>query len=158
MRKNWILVVGVFVLMLTCVAILTGCTATETSTESKIAAVGETSVQQTTIVINVSAQEAHTLMQEKADDPNFKILDVRTPDEYNSGHVERAINIDYNSDTFRDMVSALDKAGEYLVYCRSGNRSSGAVKIMEELGFAMIYHMNGGIIEWSAEGLPFAAR
>jgi rhodanese-related sulfurtransferase len=119
-----------------------------------MAAVSEAALQ-TSVVIDVSAQEAYTLIQEKMNDPDFKILDVRTPDEYNTGHLEGAINIDYNSDDFKEKLTTLDRSGEYLVYCRSGNRSSGAVKVMEELGFTMIYHMNGGIIDWNAEGLPF---
>ncbi|HEY94975.1 MAG TPA: rhodanese-like domain-containing protein [Dehalococcoidia bacterium] len=155
MSRNWIKWLGVFALVLTCITVVTGCTATETNTEPKIAAVSEKAIQ-TTIITNVTAQEAYTLIQEKSDDPDFKVLDVRTPDEYNTGHVEGAINIDYNSDTFKEKLDTLDKSGKYLVYCRSGNRSSEAVKVMEELGFTMIYHMNGGIIDWSAEGLPFA--
>ena len=155
MRRNWIIWLGVFVLVLTSVMVLTGCTSTETNTELEPATVSESVIQKTKIT-NVSAQEAYSLIQEKMDDPDFTIIDVRTPDEYNNGHVEGAINIDYNSDTFKDRLAELDKAGEYLVYCRSGNRSSGAVKVMEELEFTMIYHMSGGIIDWSAEGLPFA--
>lgn len=154
MRRNGVLWLGIFVLVLTCITILAGCASTEKNTVPEIATVSEAAIQ-TPIVIDVSAQEAYTLVQEKSDDPNFRIIDVRTPDEYNTGHVEGAINIDFNSDTFRDRLEKLDRSGEYLVYCRSGNRSSGAVKIMEELGFTMIYHMNGGIIDWSAEGLPF---
>ncbi len=155
MKSNRIFGLGIFVSVLICIALLTGCTSAETNTEPKIAAVSETAIQ-TTIVTNISAQEAFALIQEKLGDPDFKIIDVRTPDEYNSGHVEGAINIDFNADTFKDKLATLDKSDKYLVYCRSGNRSSGAIKIMEELAFTMIYHMNGGIIEWSAEGLPFA--
>ncbi len=152
MRRNglWF---TIFVLILTCIMLLTGCTSAETSTEPKLAAVSETTVR-STIVTNVSAQEAFSLIQEKLDDPDFTIIDVRTPDEYDIGHVNGAINIDYNSDDFKDKLATLDKSVEYLVYCRSGNRSSGAVKVMEELGFTMIYHMVGGIIDWNAEGLP----
>ena len=146
---------GIFVLVITCTAVLTGCTSTETNNEPKMAAVSEATFQTTTIT-NVSAQEAYALIQEKSGDPNFRILDVRTPDEYNTGHVEGAINIDYNSDTFKDILATLDRSDEYLVYCRSGDQSSEVVEIMEELEFTMIYHMHGGIIEWSAEGLPFA--
>lgn len=155
MKRNWILWLGGFVLVLTSIMILPGCSTTETNTEPKMAALSETTIPKTEIT-NLSAQEAYSLIQEKMDNPDFKIIDVRTPDEFNSGHVKGAINIDYNSDTFRDTLAKLDKAGEYLVYCRSGNRSSGAVKVMEELGFTTIYHMGGGIIDWSAEGLPFA--
>ena len=155
MRRNWILWLEIFVLMLICTVVFTCCTSPETNTGSKMAAVSETAIQ-STIITNVSAQEAYTLIQEKSDNPNFRILDVRTPDEYNTGHVEGAINVDYNSDTFKDILATLDRSGEYLVYCRDGERSSGAIEIMEDLEFTMVYHIKGGIIEWSAEGLPFA--
>ena len=154
MRINRRLWLGVLVLALTGITLLAGCASEETNTELKTAMVSEAAVQ-ARVVTDVSAQEAYTLIQEKSDDPNFKILDVRTPDEYNTGHIEGAFNIDYNSDTFNDILSKLDKSGEYLVYCRSGSRSSGAVKAMEDMKFTVIYHMRGGIIEWSAEGLPF---
>lgn len=154
MRINRRLWLGVLVLALTGITLLAGCASKETNTELKTAMVSEAAVQ-APVVTDVSAQEAYALIQEKSGDKNFKILDVRTPDEYNTGHIERAINIDFNSDTFKDILSKLDKSGEYLVYCRSGSRSSGAVEVMEEMKFTTIYHMNGGIIEWSAEGLPF---
>jgi rhodanese-related sulfurtransferase len=154
MRRSWILRLGVLVLVLTGITLLAGCASEETNTEPKTMMVSESAFQ-APVVTNLSAQEAYALIQEKSDDPNFKILDVRTPDEYNTGHIEGAINIDYNSDTFKDILSKLDKSGEYLVYCRSGSRSSGAVKTMEDMKFTTIYHMGGGIIEWSAEALPF---
>ncbi|UCD08395.1 MAG: rhodanese-like domain-containing protein [Dehalococcoidales bacterium] len=153
MSRNRIVWLGILLITLTCVTLMTGCTSEETITEPNIAAVSEAALQ-ASVVTDLSAQEAYTLIQEKMNDPDFKILDVRTPDEYNIGHVEGAINIDYNSDGFKEKLATLDRSGEYLVYCRSGNRSSGAVKVMEELGFTMIYHMTGGIIDWSAEGLP----
>jgi phage shock protein E len=154
MRKNWVLWLVVFISVLTSITLLVGCASEDTDPEPKMMTVSEAAVQ-APIVTNLSAQEAYALIQEKSDDPNFKILDVRTPDEYNSGHIESAINIDFNSDTFKDILSKLDKSGEFLVYCRSGSRSSGAVKAMEDMKFTTIYHLSGGIIEWSAEALPF---
>jgi rhodanese-related sulfurtransferase len=154
MSRNRILWLGIFIVVLSGTTLLTGCASEEKTAGPEMMAVSEAAVQ-SKVITNVTAQEAFALIQEKSDDPEFKILDVRTPDEYNTGHVEGAINIDFNSDTFKDTLSQLDKSGEYLVYCRSGNRSSGAVELMKEMEFTMIYHMNGGIIEWSAEGLPF---
>ncbi len=152
MKRLLLMKLLVFALIPTVITVLAGCTSTETNTES----VEKGAVEQTTEVKNVSAQEAYTLVQENLDNPDFVIIDVRTPDEYNDGHVEGAVNIDYNSDAFRDKTDGLDKNKDYLVYCRSGSRSSAAVKIMEELGFTMIYHMNGGILDWNSESLPLA--
>ncbi len=102
----------------------------------------------------VSAQEAHSLIQNNRDNPDFVILDVRTPEEYADGHIEGAINTDFYEGTFRGELDALDKDKTYLLHCRSGNRSQKTLDVMEELGFTKIYHMIGGMIEWQAEGLP----
>jgi len=106
------------------------------------------------IIEDVTPQEAFDLIQDNEDNPDFIILDVRTPQEFTEGHIEGAINIDFYADTFRDEVAALDRDKTYLVYCRSGNRSSRSVTIMDELNFREIYHVLGGIIAWEEAGLP----
>ena len=108
----------------------------------------------TQIIEDITPQEAFTLIQDNKDNPDFVILDVRTPGEFAEGHIENATNLDYYSETFRDELSKLDKDKTYLVYCRSGKRSRNAVDIMVELNFREAYNMSGGIIEWKAEGLP----
>ena len=106
------------------------------------------------IIEDVTAQEANTLIQDNLDNPDFVIVDVRTPEEYDEEHVEKAINIDFRSENFRDEIDKLKKDKTYLIYCRSGRRSADALNIMKELDFTRIYHMNGGILEWLDEGLP----
>ncbi len=108
----------------------------------------------TQIIEDISPQEAFTLIQENQNNPDFVIIDVRTPEEFADGYIENAINIDFRSETFRDKLNQLDKNETYLVYCRSGGRSANAVKIMVELNFREVYNMSGGIIAWKAEGLP----
>lgn len=90
----------------------------------------------------------------KAAEPNIIVLDVRTPGEFAQGRLANAINIDFQSGYFAEEVSKLDKNATYAVYCRSGNRSGEAVKVMEELGFTDMYDMNGGVIDWAAAGKP----
>ncbi len=111
----------------------------------------ETPVQN---IKDISAQEAWELVQDNRGNPDFIVLDVRTPEEYNEGHIEGAVMIDFNAGNFREEVDKLDKDKDYLLYCRSGNRSGKALAIMEELGFLEIYHMSGGMLEWKAEALP----
>ena len=77
----------------------------------------------TRVIENVTPQEAFTLIQENQNNPEFVILDVRTPEEFAEGHIGNALIIDYYSETFRDDVNKLDKDKPYLIYCRSGNRS-----------------------------------
>lgn len=105
-------------------------------------------------IIDIYPQEAFSLIKENIDNPDFVILDVRTPEEFSDGHIEDAINIDFNSQDFRDNINRLDRSKTYLVYCRTANRSRGAVNIMEELEFTQIYHILGGIVQWEKEGLP----
>lgn len=81
------------------------------------------------------------------------IIDVRTPAEFAEGHIEGARLIDISSPTFAADIEALDRAGVYFVYCRSGNRSSVATSQMMALGFDSVYELDGGVIAWSNEGL-----
>ncbi len=121
------------------IALTVGCVGKETSTQ---------------IIEDITPQEASALIQSNQSNPDFVIIDVRTPQEFADGHIENAINLDYYSETFRDELSKLDKNKTYLIYCRSGNRSGKALDMMEELGFREVYNMSGGIIEWEVEGLP----
>ncbi len=105
---------------------------------------------------NVSPMEASALIRENAGNGDFLILDVRTPGEFAGGHLEGAVLIDYRSPAFREEVARLDRGKEYLVYCRTANRSAKAVGIMKELGFLRLLHLKGGIVRWSEEGLPLA--
>jgi len=81
-------------------------------------------------------------------------LDVRTQGEFMTGHIQDAQNIDFESGSFESQIESLDKNGTYAVYCRSGNRSGQAVKVMQDAGFKNIYNLNGGVIDWANTGLP----
>lgn len=105
-------------------------------------------------VKSVSPVQSSALIQQNSGNSRFVILDVRTPLEYADGHLPGAVNIDFDSPTFKDAVSHLDENRTYLVYCRTGARSATASKIMVELGFRHIYNMTGGFTEWQAQGFP----
>ncbi|MFC1904998.1 rhodanese-like domain-containing protein [Chloroflexota bacterium] len=108
----------------------------------------------TPLIEDISPQEASNLIQGNHDNPDFVIIDVRTPEEFADGHIENAIIVDFRSESFKDSINKLDKSKTYLVYCRTANRSRSAVNIMEELDFKNIYHMLGGITQWEAAGFP----
>jgi len=112
------------------------------------------SSSQTQLFEAVTPKEAHALIQKNKDNPNFIILDVRTPEEFRNGHIEGAINLDYYSKTFMDDLDRLDKTKTYLIYCRTGSRSGKTFNFMKELRFQKVYGMEGGIIRWQGEGLP----
>jgi rhodanese-related sulfurtransferase len=78
---------------------------------------------------------------------NAKLLDVRTPAEFASGKIPGAKNINIQDPSFQSEINKLSKDTEYYVYCRSGMRSSKAVKYMNSMGFKA-YNLQGGIGAW----------
>lgn len=90
--------------------------------------------------------------KDKVDSEEYVIIDIRTPQEFNSEHIQGAINIDYYSPTFEEEISSLDKDKKYLFYCRSGSRSSNALPLFRELGFREVYELQGGIQSWVSSG------
>ncbi len=84
--------------------------------------------------------------------PDEQILDVRTADEFNSGYIAGARNIDYNNQDFAINVNALDKAKPVMVYCRSGRRSAEAANYLRNNGFISVYELDGGIQAWQSAG------
>jgi thioredoxin len=89
-----------------------------------------------------------------------QILDVRTPGEFASEHIDNAINVNWNSDDFTTKVAAYDKSKPVFIYCLSGGRSKKAAAKLNELGFTTVYELEGGIMNWKAEGMtqPSAAH
>ncbi len=85
-------------------------------------------------------------------DRNAVIIDVRTPDEWNDGRIENAINIDiYKGQGFIYLLDELDKDKNYFVYCRSGARSTQACKIMKQLDFKNTFNLIGGMMKWQGK-------
>ena len=103
---------------------------------------------------NMGPGEVQALIRENAGKKDFVVLDVRTPGEFAKGHIEGAVLVDYLSPAFREEMAGRDRAKTYLVYCRTGNRSVDAMKIMRELGFRNYYHLEGGIKRWQEDGFP----
>ena len=94
------------------------------------------------------------MIGKRAGDPAFVLLDVRTPKEFDAERIEGAVMVDYRSPSFRDQIAKLDRSKSYVVYCRTGNRTNGAVKVMRELGFPNVYVFSGGITKWKEAGFP----
>jgi phage shock protein E len=79
------------------------------------------------------------------------LLDVRTDREFAMGHIRGAAQIDFYRDDFREELAKLDPNVPVYVYCRSGNRSGQAAKIMKSMRFQTVYNLEGGIGAWSRE-------
>lgn len=86
--------------------------------------------------------------------PDAPILDVRTPGEFDKGHLDQAKNVDWNGSDFDAQIAGLDKTKPVLVYCLSGGRSGAAAEHMRSAGFKEVYEMEGGIMKWRAADLP----
>ncbi len=83
----------------------------------------------------------------------YILVDVRTPDEFKSGHIKKAYNIDFYNNLEQDFLKQFpDKNKKYLLYCRSGNRSVYAARLLSGLGYKNIVNMQGGIVLWTAFG------
>jgi len=84
------------------------------------------------------------------------LLDVRTDKEFMEGHLMGATQLDFFRDDFKTEVEKLGRSRPVYVYCRSGNRSGKAAKLMKELGFAEVYNLEGGFGAWSSAGKAIA--
>lgn len=99
---------------------------------------------------DVSVNEAQKLIQQG----KVLVLDVRTPDEFKDGHIEGAVNIDFNGKDFAAQVKKLDATKPVLVHCQGGGRSGRSLPILEQVSFPQIYHLNEGFGAWEAAGKP----
>lgn len=119
--------------------------------EPTAAAADETSDDAGGVRVATPAEAAATI----ADPPtDLVILDVRTPEEFDEGHIEGAVMIDFYRGDFAEQLADLDPDVPYVLYCRSGNRSGQTRAMMEDLGFTSVADVEGGIIEWQSAGLP----
>ena len=96
--------------------------------------------------INLSASDFY---QKISSDENAVIVDVRTPQEFNDGHIQNSLLIDIYNPTFQSKILELDKTKNYYIYCRSGNRSYHAGVFMLSEGFESVQHLEEGIISWT---------
>ena len=102
---------------------------------------------QEAVYVNITAQEAKEIMDTQK---GYIILDVRTQEEYDQGHIPGAILIPDTEIEERAEDVLTDKDQLILVYCRSGRRSKLASEILVELGYTNIMEF-GGIIDWPYE-------
>lgn len=101
-----------------------------------------------------SALQCDSLIKANALNPNFVILDVRTPGEYDGGHLTGSINRSTGLTDFTAQLAALPKHKTFLLHCQSGGRSASTFAKMKELNFAEVYEMIGGMNSWKGAGLP----
>lgn len=94
----------------------------------------------------LSAADGIALVEARGD--SLTIVDVRTPAEYDSGHLPDAVLVDFEDPAFASNLEELDKDGAYAVYCRSGRRSALALEAMRQAGFTEVYDLGGiGVLQ-----------
>ena len=109
--------------------------------------------QMMTIPREVEPAKAFEILKQNWQNPDFIIVDVRTPKEYEETHIPRAVNIDFRSTDLRKEIDRLDRKKTYLLYCRTGVRSAQAMETMREMGFRNVAHIAGGITAWERASL-----
>ncbi len=128
----------IIVIMILSLFIISGCSTVVNKDTTK-------SVENSSVT-KITAKEAKV----EIDKGNVIILDVRTKEEYTSGHIENSILIPVN-DIEKEVENILkDKEQKVLIYCRSGNRSSQAAKLLVKMGYTNVYDF-GGIKDWPYE-------
>ncbi|HSR45191.1 MAG TPA: rhodanese-like domain-containing protein [Acidimicrobiia bacterium] len=100
----------------------------------------------------INPADANQLLADNEGSSDFVILDIRTPEEFNSGRIAGSVNIDFYQANFSSELDNLDKDKTYFVYCNSGNRSGSAMGTMRDLGFVDVYDLAGGIQAWYNSG------
>ena len=102
-----------------------------------------------------SVSQAHVLSLINAPyTSGYTLLDVRSSEEYQSGHIQSAINISHM--TLSDELAKLpsNKDANIIVYCRSGRRAGIAEQILRKSGYTNVWHLTGDVIAWQESGLP----
>lgn len=82
------------------------------------------------------------------------VLDVRTPAEFEDGHIQGAKNLDFLASDFERKLAGLDRDKTYLVHCASGGRSTNSLEKFNKLGFKHVVHLDGGFRAWQKAGQP----
>ena len=85
-------------------------------------------------------------------DTDYILVDVRTTEEYELGHIQDAINFDYYSESFQKEILSLDKSASIVLYCRTQNRSTKTANYLKENGYKEINVLEGGITSWVKNG------
>jgi rhodanese-related sulfurtransferase len=109
-------------------------------------------------VLEIEPEEAFIIIQKESNNPNFIILDVRTPNEYKEEHLESAHLLNLKSHSFEDELDGMDKNKKYFVYCRRGKRGIIACNLMKKHGYNEVYNITGGINKWKSKKLPVTSE
>ena len=140
-----------FALMAAGTLTLAACQSGSTGGENEAVAAAGTPTDTTGTFENVNVAQFQALMQ-SADAP--LILDVRTPDEWNQGHIAGAQLMDFNDPGFDEALKTLPTDRPVLIYCASGGRSGKTLQRLQAQGGREVYNLVGGMGAWRSAGAP----
>ncbi len=100
----------------------------------------------------VSISQEALLERQQKDDETTYVLDVRSPEEYASGHVPGAVNIPY--DQIASRIAEVPKDKDVVLYCKSGRRAGIAAEVLAGQGYTRLQHLEGDIVAWVDKGRP----
>ena len=83
---------------------------------------------------------------------DYVLVDVRTVEEYESGHIQDAVNFDFYSESFQKEILFLNKSSSIILYCRTQNRSTKTANYLKDNGYKEIAVLEGGITSWVKNG------
>lgn len=126
-----------------CASLAGSCMAAELPTN-------QTSVAQAQAIRRVNVEE----FAKQIGATNVVILDVRTADEFKSGHIKGAVSQDFLDAQFQTSLAKLDKSKTYCVYCAGGGRSAQACRVMSRQGFTNLVDLSAGFSGWKKAGQP----
>ena len=99
--------------------------------------------------VNSITKVDKTFLKEEVLGKDVQLVDVRTPEEYEAGHIQGAVNYNIiNSEAFLGQIKALDKDQPVYLYCKMGGRSDRAANLLKEQGFSKIFDYSGGYNDW----------
>jgi len=101
-----------------------------------------------TTEVNIISDNQFLEMQ----DTDYTLIDVRTTEEYESGHIQNALNFDFYSESFQKDILTLEKNSQIILYCRTQNRSTKTADFLKENGYREIKVIKGGITSWVKNG------
>lgn len=99
----------------------------------------------------LSVRDARRMLRRK---PPVILVDVRRADEFKSGHLRRAVNIDWYERDFARRMARFSRDRPIVIYCARGRRSALALHVLDSLGFRNAWHISGGYQAWQRKGYP----
>ncbi|MBF4983190.1 rhodanese-like domain-containing protein [Nonlabens mediterrranea] len=96
----------------------------------------------------VSSDEAAAIIKTQS----AQLVDVRSKDQFDAGHISGAINIPVDSENLNEIIAGLNDKEPVLVYCNGGRESAQCAKILEDKGFTKIFDLDGGLSKWTTSG------